>query len=170
DEYIDFFPGRTEVKSIASRAYMVDEFLIRPNEDGKPRYLRIADGLDRVNIDEHEILLHGHCYQKSQPPARDGYPIGINATIELLEGVDFRVELIDSGCCGMAGAFGYEDEHFELSMKIGNLSLFPQIRDRSDTSIIAASGFSCMTQIKDGTGVEAAHPISLIHERLLASS
>jgi FAD/FMN-containing dehydrogenase/Fe-S oxidoreductase len=170
DEYIDFFPGRTEVKSIASRAYMVDEFLIRPNKDGKLRYLRIADRLDRVNIDEHEILLHGHCYQKSQPPARDGYPIGINATIELLEGVDFRVELIDSGCCGMAGAFGYEDEHFELSMKIGDLSLFPQIRDKSDTTIIATSGFSCMTQIKDGTGVEAAHPISLIHERLSASS
>jgi FAD/FMN-containing dehydrogenase/Fe-S oxidoreductase len=166
DEYVDFFPERDEVKSIADRAMMIDEFLIRNGVDGQPRILRIDNFAEELNRDPQEIFLHGHCYQKSQPPAKDGYPIGVQATVALLERAGYRVELIEAGCCGMAGAFGYESEHYDLSMKIGELSLLPQVRHAGEQKIIAASGYSCMTQIMDGTGREAIHPISLIHERL----
>jgi FAD/FMN-containing dehydrogenase/Fe-S oxidoreductase len=169
DEYLDLFPGKDIVKSIASRAYMVDEFLIRPDTIELPRILRIADILRDLNLDKMEVLLHGHCYQKSQPPAADGYPIGEQATVKLLERVGFQVDTLDSGCCGMAGAFGYESEHYDLSMGIGELSLFPEVRKRGENCVISTSGTSCMTQIKDGTGKEALHPITLIHKRLSES-
>ncbi|MGW8144820.1 MAG: FAD-binding and (Fe-S)-binding domain-containing protein, partial [Anaerolineales bacterium] len=155
DEYPDLFPGSETVKSIAERAFMIDEFMIRPGATDQPRVLRIDIPIRSQPVDNQEILLHGHCYQKSQPPAGDGYPIGVQATIELLKGFGFDVDIIDSGCCGMAGAFGYETEHYDISMEIGEISLFPQIRNKSEDCVIAASGFSCMTQIKEGTGVEA---------------
>lgn len=167
DEYVDLFPGLDLVKSIAERAFMVDEFMVRPGTGYQRRMLRIADNLVALEKDDKRVMLHGHCYQKSQPPAGDGYPIGVQATIEVLEGVGFQVDLVDSGCCGMAGAFGYEAEHYDLSMQIGEMALFPQIREMGDNRIIAASGFSCMTQIQDGVGEEVSHPISLIHKKII---
>lgn len=167
DEYPDFFPGEAVVESLADRAYMVDEYLLRAGEAGKPRILRIDIAAIEQDPTKVSVFLHGHCYQKSQPPAVDGFPVGVHATQELLEHVGYRVELIDAGCCGMAGAFGYELEHYDLSMKIGELALFPQVRQVGEGSLISACGFSCMSQIKDGTGVSAKHFVSLVHDRLI---
>ncbi|MBE9473888.1 MAG: 4Fe-4S dicluster domain-containing protein, partial [Chloroflexi bacterium] len=169
DEYVDLFPGREDVKAIADRAQMIDEFLIRPGYDGQSRILRIAKLSRNPGSKAQEVLLHGHCYQKSQSPAKDGYPIGEHATVELLERVGYEVKLIDAGCCGMAGAFGYEAEHFDLSMSIGELALFPQVRNAHDQQIVAASGYSCITQIRDGTGKDPCHPITLIQNRIYSS-
>ncbi len=169
DEYLNLFPGRKDVEAIAERTLMIDEFLIRPGDDGQARILRIANLMNYANDPSQEVFLHGHCYQKSQQPALDGYPIGEQATMELLERVGYDVELINAGCCGMAGAFGYEAEHFDLSMAIGELALFPAIRETQDKQVVAASGFSCINQIMDGTGKIPHHPISLIHRRIFSS-
>ena len=115
-----------------------------------------------LNLDNRTIvLLHGHCYQKAQPPAKDGYPIGQVATIDMLENVGYSVTNIDDGCCGMAGAFGYEAEHFSVSMQVGELALIPAIKG-SNIRLIAAAGISCKSQIEDGTGRHVFHPISLL--------
>ena len=87
----------------------------------------------------------------------------------MLAACGYDVIQLDTGCCGMAGAFGYESEHYELSMKVGELALFPAIRtetERHPDTILAAAGVSCQAQIKDGTGHDAVHPISLV-SRLL---
>ena len=79
---------------------------------------------------------------------------------------NYSVEVIPSGCCGMAGSFGYEKEHYDLSMKIGELVLLPAVRNQSDETIIAAPGTSCRHQIKDGTGRKALHTIEVLYNAL----
>ena len=120
-----------------------------------------ADNADEPNKKE-KISLHGHCYQKARPPADDGLPVGQDATAEMLRAVGYEVEIIPSGCCGMAGAFGYEQEHYDLSMQVGELVLFPAIRqeqaERGSVSV-CAPGASCREQIAEGTGVTAQHPL-----------
>jgi Fe-S oxidoreductase len=80
---------------------------------------------------------------------------------------NYSVELIPSGCCGMAGSFGYEKEHFDLSMQIGELVLFPAVRNATEDTLIAAPGTSCRHQVKDGTGKVALHPVEILHAALL---
>jgi len=80
---------------------------------------------------------------------------------------NFKVDLITSGCCGMAGSFGYEKEHYDLSMKIGELGLFPEVRKADADTIISATGTSCRHQIKDGTGRIALHPIEVMFNALI---
>ncbi|MEW5828719.1 MAG: FAD-linked oxidase C-terminal domain-containing protein, partial [Chloroflexota bacterium] len=169
DELPDLLPGRrAECDSLARRAWTVEEFLLRPGEDGHPRIMRIANISSTIQNSNHhnkeKIHLHGHCYQKAQPPSGDGFPLGQEASAELLRVCGFEVEIIPSGCCGMAGAFGYEAEHYELSMKVGELVLFPHLRQAEGS--VAASGASCRSQIADGTGVSADHPIKLIADLL----
>jgi Fe-S oxidoreductase len=82
---------------------------------------------------------------------------------------NYEVQLIPSGCCGMAGSFGYEKEHYEVSMQIGELVLFPTIRKQADDVIIAAPGTSCRHQIKDGTGRIAKHPVEILWEALVGN-
>ncbi|MCE5228830.1 FAD-binding protein [bacterium] len=106
-----------------------------------------------------KVLLHGHCHQKAI--------YGVQGAIALLkraEGLD--ASLIDAGCCGMAGAFGYEKNHYEISVKMGEDRLFPAIRAAAPATRIVAAGFSCRHQIADGTGRRALHPIELIRSRL----
>ena len=105
------------------------------------------------------ILLHGHCHQKAMT--------GIDHSTWML-GLpkNYHVENIASGCCGMAGSFGYEKEHYEVSQQIGEMVLFPAIRSAKKAVIIAASGTSCRHQIKDGTSVKALHPIEILHAAL----
>ena len=79
---------------------------------------------------------------------------------------NYTVQLIPSGCCGMAGSFGYETEHYEVSMKVGELVLFPTVRQEAEEVIIAAGGTSCRHQIKDGTGRTAKHPVEILFEAL----
>ena len=80
---------------------------------------------------------------------------------------NYSIEEIPSGCCGMAGSFGYEKEHYELSMKIGEMVLFPAVRSAPDDSVIAAPGTSCRCQILDGTGRKAMHPAEIMYDALL---
>ena len=103
------------------------------------------------------MLLHGHCHQKSLASA---------APTALLLGLpeNYSAELIPAGCCGMAGSFGYEKEHYEISMKIGELSLFPALRKAPAEVILAAPGTSCRHQIFDGTGRQALHPAQVLWE------
>jgi Fe-S oxidoreductase len=115
---------------------------------------------------KNPVYLHGHCYQKAQPPREDGYPVGVAASKKALELCNYQVKVVDSGCCGMAGAFGYESEHYKLSMQVGEIALFPSLRAASEESdkepIVAATGVSCRSQIEDGTGQIPLHPIQLI--------
>jgi len=106
------------------------------------------------------IKLHGHCQQKaiaSTDPTREILSIPDN----------YHVEEIPSGCCGMAGSFGYEKEHYELSMKVGELVLFPAVRQADKETLVVAPGTSCRHQISDGTGRQALHPVEVLYGALL---
>lgn len=164
DEFIDLFPTDRSVVALAERAFMIDEYLIRPGSDGNERLSRFTSEM-RTDINETNVLLHGHCYQKAQPPANDGFPTGMAATAAMLKYAGYSVTTIDDGCCGMAGAFGYESEHYHVSVQVSELALLPAIR-ASESSLIAAAGISCQSQILDGSGRQAYHPISLVAMRL----
>ena len=100
-------------------------------------------------------MVHGHCHQKSL--------YGTTAMERVLKNIpDLEIEVLDSGCCGMAGSFGYEKEHYELSMKIGEDRLFPAVRNKADEAGIVACGFSCRHQISDATGVKAKHLVEVL--------
>ena len=109
--------------------------------------------------ERQQILLHGHCQQKaiaSTAPTKKMLSLPEN----------YSVSEIPSGCCGMAGSFGYEKEHFDLSMKIGEMVLFPAVRIAQKEILIVAPGTSCRHQIKDGTGRKALHPVEVLYEAL----
>jgi FAD/FMN-containing dehydrogenase/Fe-S oxidoreductase len=153
DEFLDFFPEDSRVSGIAERTWMIDEFLLRANK------LSLFPALSG------KVILHGHCYQKSRPPAADGLPTGVGATIELLKVAGYQVEVVDDGCCGMAGAFGYEAEHFDISKRVGGLVLFPslmELKQEDQEVFVTAPGVSCRAQIEDGTGCATLHPIQLV--------
>lgn len=164
DEYPDLLPGDESVLALAQRSWMIDEFIIRPSLNHQIRLNKILEKNNKIlESPKTTVLVHGHCYQKAQPPAADGYPVGAFATIEMLKALGYEVKLIDSGCCGMAGAFGYESEHYELSVRVGELGLLKEVRKAEASVIIAASGVSCQAQILDGTGRQAIHPIQLVN-------
>lgn len=105
--------------------------------------------------EEKTVYVHGHCHQKAL--------VGVKPTLEVLRAIPgLTVREIDSGCCGLAGSFGYEKEHYELSMKIGELKLFPAVRSSSETSLLVADGFSCRSQISHGTGRSSFHLAQVI--------
>lgn len=167
DELRDLLPERqAEVESLARRAFLIDEYLVRPGLiSDKLRIANISRPQD-AEVPHQKILLHGHCYQKAQPLAEDGYETGVNASAALLKHTGYEVEIIQSGCCGMAGAFGYEADHYEVSMKVGELVLFPTLRQNAGKQV-AAAGTSCRSQIADGVGVAANHPVVLAARALL---
>ena len=115
---------------------------------------------DQFTNESKSILLHGHCQQKAVGSLADSVKV-------LSFPAQYKVETISSGCCGMAGSFGYEKEHYEVSMNIGELVLFPTVRTNKDTCTIAAPGTSCRHQIKDGTGVHALHTVEVLFEALV---
>ncbi len=154
DEYPDIVDE--EIKQAADRiapnCLLIDEFIDREMEKGIiPKEL--------FTRDKRLIKLHGHCHQKSIA--------SLVPTKRMLSFPDnYSVEVIPSGCCGMAGSFGYEKEHYELSMQIGELVLFPEVRKQPEEVIIAAPGTSCRHQIKDGTGRTAKHPVEILWEAM----
>jgi Fe-S oxidoreductase len=107
-------------------------------------------------------MLHGHCQQKSIAST-------VATKFILSFPKNYTVEEIPSGCCGMAGSFGYEKEHYDLSRKVGELILFPAVRNSSDDVIIAAPGTSCRHHIIDGTGKKAWHPAEILFKALISS-
>ena len=154
DEYIDLADDdRFEMaKELAENVFTIDEFLAAEMEKGNI-------GKELFTNEKMEIKLHGHCQQKALSTTR--------ATVKLLSFPEnYSVSVIPSGCCGMAGSFGYEKEHYDISMKIAELVLLPEVRNQPDTVIIAAPGTSCRHQIKDGAGRTAKHPVEIIYESL----
>jgi len=155
DEYPDLLKGTTQLKAreLAKNCLLIDEFIVEEFTKGNIRRNQFTEN-------EQFIKLHVHCQQKAIATSK--------ATIEMLQiPRNYRVEEIKSSCCGMGGAFGYEKEHFELSMKMGELVLFPAVRQTPDTTIIAANGTSCRQQILDGTGRKAYHPIEILSEAII---
>jgi FAD/FMN-containing dehydrogenase/Fe-S oxidoreductase len=154
DEYIDLADDDKfeSAKQLAKNVLTVEEFIAREMDNG-----RIVK--EQFTSQKKEIKLHGHCQQKALS--------SIQQTLKILSFPEnFDATAIPSGCCGMAGSFGYEKEHYHISMKIAELVLFPAIRSQSDEVIIAAPGTSCRHQIKDGIGRIAKHPIEILYESM----
>lgn len=158
DEYPDIVPAETRetAKQLAKNCLLFDEFIMREVEAGRIS----SEAFKKLTA---EIYLHGHCHQKSL--------IGVGKCAEMLKLIPgVKVNVIPSGCCGMAGSFGYEKEHYETSKAIGEMVLFPAVRkateDKKKQIIVAAPGTSCRQQIFDGTGVKALHPIEIMYNNL----
>jgi Fe-S oxidoreductase len=162
-EYIALMPERrAEIESITKRVWLVDEFLLRV-ATLESKNIRGLIG-DRVG-DDQKITFQPHCHQRAEGLAEDGLPIGTAATVAMLRAFGFEVDVIDAGCCGMAGTFGYDAEHYELSMQVGELGVLPKVRQsllENRNSSIVSTGSACRLQIKQGAGVEAQHPLVLI--------
>jgi Fe-S oxidoreductase len=155
DEYIDLADDENLItaRALSNNVLLIDEFIAREIEKGNISTAQFTNA-------EKKIKLHGHCQQKALS--------SVAPTIKLLSlPENYSVEVIPSGCCGMAGSFGYEKEHYELSMKIGELVLFPAVRNAAENMIIAAPGTSCRHQVKDGTGKKALHPIEVLYDALI---
>ena len=157
DEYIDLLSGEEKVaaQKIAKNTFTIEEFLAKEADLGniKP---------EMFTTEKKLIKYHGHCYQKalsSLTPSKKLLTLPQN----------YEMHLIPSGCCGMAGSFGYEKEHFEVSQQVGELVLFPTVRKQPEEVIIAAPGTSCRHQIKDGTGRIALHPVEVLWEAILGN-
>ncbi|MBI3161794.1 MAG: 4Fe-4S dicluster domain-containing protein, partial [Chloroflexi bacterium] len=162
-EYVSLLPNRREeIESISKRVWLLDEFLLRDD------FLKSKHGLDTLRekhaeLLDHPIIFHPHCHQRAEALSVDGLPTGTAATVELLRAFGFTVNVTDAGCCGMAGTFGYDAEHYDLSIQIGELKLFPYLREiREERLGITSSGSACRLQIKQGTGTQAAHPLVFI--------
>ena len=155
DEYLSLVDDdlRVEADQIAKNALMIDEFLLAEMKAG-----RIHP--EQFTNETKKIKLHGHCYQKA-------FHL-VSTTEEVLSfPTNYSVETIPSGCCGMAGSFGYEAEHYDISMKVAELVLLPTIRKTEPDTLIAAAGTSCRHQIKDGVGRKSYHPVEILYEALL---
>ena len=154
DEYPDLVGDnlRETAINLGRNAKMIDEFIADEFNGG-----RISS--DRFTDSQLEILLHGHCQQKAVADTE-------STKVLLSIPMNYSVKEIPSGCCGMAGSFGYEKEHFDLSNKVGELVLFPAVREAEEQVIISAPGTSCRHQIKDGTGKNALHPIQILYRAL----
>ncbi len=155
DEYPDLVDNNIKEDAIqlGKNALLFEEFVSAEIKKGNINS-------EQFTSQKKQILLHGHCQQKSiasTAPTKQMLSLPTNYT----------VTEIPSGCCGMAGSFGYEKEHHSLSMKIGEMVLFPAVRQASEATIISAPGTSCRHQIKDGTGKKAFHPIEIIYDALL---
>ena len=155
DEYPEIVRDslRDSAKQLGGNAIMLDEFISREFDNGK-----ISS--DQFSDEQLLIKLHGHCQQKA---------ISSTSFTKKMLSIpsNYRIEEIPSGCCGMAGSFGYEIEHYELSMKIGEMVLFPAVRSAPEDAVIAAPGTSCRSQILEGTGRKALHPAEIMYEALL---
>ncbi|SFW26207.1 FAD-binding and (Fe-S)-binding domain-containing protein [Chitinophaga sancti] len=154
DEYPDLVREelRASAKTLAKNVFLIDEFLNKEAEKGNIKAAQFT-------TDKKQIKLHGHCQQKALSSAMYSKNI-------LSLPAQYSVEVIPSGCCGMAGSFGYEKEHYDLSMQIGELVLFPAVRSAANETLIAAPGTSCRHQVKDGTGKKAMHPIEILFDAL----
>lgn len=154
DEYIDLLDGKQKeaARKIAENTFLFEEWFNREVKEGKITK-------QQFTFDKKVVKLHVHCHQKA-----------ISGLVEAKKAVSFpknyEVQLIPSGCCGMAGSFGYEKEHYDLSMQIGELVLFPAVRNQDKCTLIAATGTSCRHQIKDGTGRSSAHSIEILYDAL----
>jgi Fe-S oxidoreductase len=153
EEHLSLQPGDARAEAVARQARLVDELLVEAIDDGR---LKLDPG---SRVAGSRIVFHGHCHQKALA--------GTKATVELLKRIPgAEVIELDAGCCGMAGSFGFETEHYELSMQIGEQRLFPALRGEDAATLVAATGVSCRQQIGHGVGREARHPVQIVREAL----
>ena len=153
DEYLRLADDKNNAKEIARNTFTIEEFI-------KQEFKKENITSNYFTTENKTIKIHGHCQQKSLSGVE---PIFNMLTIPK----NYSVTIINSGCCGMAGSFGYEKEHYKVSMKVGEDTLFPKIRNTPKTTTIAASGTSCRHQIKDGTNRDSKHPITILKEALI---
>lgn len=155
DEYPDLAieTNRSKAIELAKAAFTIEEFLAQQFKAGL---------IDRnlFTTQSKNILIHGHCYQKALSSQQY-----ISNCLEIP--VNYKTSVIPSGCCGMAGGFGYEKEHYAISQQVGELVLYPAVRAAAENDIIAASGTSCRHQVKDGTGKVALHPVEILFDALI---
>ena len=153
DEYLRLATDKTAAKQIAQQSFLLEEFLSDAIEKGEVNAAQFTDVSKRIKV-------HGHCHQKALSNQK--------YTFDMLNlPKNYSVTLINSGCCGMAGSFGYEKQHYALSMEIGELRLFPAVRKAAKDTLIAANGTSCRHQIFEGTGRKTKHPITILKEALV---
>ena len=152
DEYLRLADDKVAAEKLAQNSFIVEEFLKKEIALGNIRP-------EQFTSEEKTIKIHGHCHQKSLSNTA--------VTFDILNlPKNYKVSIIPSGCCGMAGSFGYEQEHYEVSMNIGEQSLFPAVRKASEETVISANGTSCRHQIFDGTNRIARHPVTILREAL----
>ena len=155
EEHLALQPDSADAKVVAGQARLVDELILQAIDAG---HLRMDPASPLAG---RRILFHGHCHQKALA--------GTAATVQLLSRIPgATVVEVDAGCCGMAGSFGFEAEHYDLSMQIGGMRLFPAVNAEDGDTLIAATGVSCRQQIAHGTRREARHPVELIRAAVLA--
>jgi FAD/FMN-containing dehydrogenase/Fe-S oxidoreductase len=155
DELLSLF-SRVEVEALSSQALLLEEFLAREAEAGRLR-LALAERPGQ------RALLHGHCHQKAF-----GAMSAVERALRLIPGL--QVDTVASSCCGMAGSFGYEAEHFDASMSMAEASLLPKVREAAPATVIVADGTSCRHQIRDGSGREAVHVARVLRDALVRRS
>jgi FAD/FMN-containing dehydrogenase/Fe-S oxidoreductase len=150
DEYIDLIPNDADTSAVAAHAFMIDEFLAKHLES------------DDLGIEwrdsERSVFFHGHCHQKAL--------IGVVPSMQLLSHAGLSARESGAGCCGMAGSFGYEREHYEVSRKVGEERLFPGVRGATDDTVIAVAGVSCRQQIEHFTGRNVIHIAEVLAEQV----
>lgn len=151
DEFLAYGFGE-EAKKLAAQAMLFEEFLARETKEGRFK-------LDLKPLKEHTALVHGHCHQKAFDAVKP-----IHTVLGLIPSL--KVQTIESSCCGMAGSFGYETEHYDVSMKMAELSLLPAVRAADKDTIIVADGTSCRHQIGDGSEREAIHVAKVLEAAL----
>ncbi|GAB1855530.1 FAD-binding and (Fe-S)-binding domain-containing protein [Flavobacteriaceae bacterium MHTCC 0001] len=153
DEYLKLVDDITSAEKIATHTFLIEEFLHKEIELGhiKP---------EQFTSETKTIKFHGHCHQKAL-----GNQLSSFSVLNLPK--NYKVTIIPSGCCGMAGSFGYEKDHYGVSMQVGGQTLFPAVRKADEATIISANGTSCRHQIKDGTNRIAKHPITILREALV---
>ncbi|MFM9269859.1 FAD-binding and (Fe-S)-binding domain-containing protein [Halomonas elongata] len=151
DEFLQYGFGDAALR-LSESAMLFEEFLVKAHDAGELP-------LDLKPVDHSRAMLHGHCHQKVFDALRP-----VEQVLSWIPGLD--VEIIESSCCGMAGSFGYEAEHYDASMKMAELSLLPAIRQAEDDAVLIADGTSCRHQIHDGSGREAVHVARLLEQAL----
>ena len=155
DEYIDLAEEENLdiARELSKNVFFIDEFISAEMKKGNITK-------DQFIKEKKLIKLQGHCHQRALS--------SVAPSVDLLSFPEnYTVEVIPSGCCGMAGSFGYEKEHYDLSMQIGELVLLPAVRNQPEEVIIAAPGTSCRHQIKDGAGRKSYHTIEVLYEALI---
>lgn len=155
DEYLYLLPDNERVQIVADNAFTFEEFIAQLVDKGELN-IEFTDA-------PRNLLLHGHCHQKSLTGTESSKTI-------LSQPPGYSVSEVDSGCCGMAGAFGYEAEHYEISMAMAERRLLPAVREAGEKAIIVAAGASCREQIMHGTGRTALHPAEVLYKAMKSSS
>ena len=153
DEYIKLADDKVSAKALAKHTYLIEEFISNEIAIGNIKASQFTSEIKTIKF-------HGHCHQKAQSNQIHSFNV-----LNLPK--NYKVTIIPSGCCGMAGSFGYEKEHYKVSMQVGEQTLFPAIRKTDANTTIAANGTSCRHQIKDGTDRVALHPVSILKTALL---